>query len=1429
MSDKEKQSSSSPPDANKPLHPVYSINNIHTKIRTLDGVKITYSTWVKLFKLNARGFDVLNHIDGTPPPAKTDETYEEWAKIDAIVLQWIYVTVTDELLKRVLTSESTAQEAWNKMQTIFLNNKNSRAASLEHAFSTMTLASCSSLTDYFQKLKEISEQLNDVDHPVTESRLVLQMVRGLPPEYDTVAAFINQSQTTWDDAIQMVDNEQRRQASRPTAPASASHTVLAAPGHQPQSPSNTNTPNPPPSAHPAQNFSTNAPRQSNRGRGGRDRFHRGGRGRGRYYGGGYQNYTQHGYGPPRSNTQQNQNYWWASIPPCPHPAQSPWHTSWSRPGSYNQTNHVQQPTASPQAHFAGYGPPPQYQSATTPFQAVNPLEPTDLGAALSTLTMNPSDQQWYMDTGASSHITSNPGKINIPISNSINANIFVGNGHSLPITGSGNGFHQIPNKTFHLNNILCAPDVIKDLLSVRKFTRDNHVKIEFDPNGFTLKDLQTGHPISRHDSTGDLYPFTPPTQAFLTPSSNKWHERLGHPGSQVLQFMSSHFNFPCNKDSFAFCDSCHRSNSKRLPFYESHSFTFAPFDIIHCDLWTSPVHSNSSYKYYMVLVDNYSNYVWVYPLKFKSETFSTFVKFHKLIRTPFQKKIKTFQCDLGGEFDNNQFHNFATQNGLVFRFSCPQTSSQNGRSERMIRRLNDIIRTLLVHAHLPPVFWVEALHTAAYLHNILPTKRLNFNTPTFALFHCHPTYDHLRVLGCACYPNMSATQPHKLHPRSVQCIFLGYPPNFRGYRCFDPQTGKVYISRHVEFDESTFPFPTIVPSTSYTFLDEDPITLPTYQFPSTSSPIPPQIPVTHHTPYSPPLNNSSTTTNVQSPLAESHAPLNHPPNNPTHPLPSNNHPMTTRSKAGITKPNPKFALHTTNHKISPLPPSPHKALQDPNWQRAMLDEYKALIENDTWELVPRPSSHPVIRCMWLFRHKFKPDGNLDRYKARLVVNGKSQTVGIDCADTFSPVVKPATIRTVLSIALSRGWAINQLDVKNAFLHGNLEETVFMHQPPGFVDPSRPNFVCRLRKSLYGLKQAPRAWFTRFSTFLTSHGFKGSLCDTSLFIYQSGDQVAYLLLYVDDIILTASSPTLLSHFIQLLSTEFSMTDMGALHHFLGITVTRDRHGMFLSQSQYAKDILHRANMDACKPCATPVDTASKLSLTDGELLPDGSIYRSLAGALQYLTFTRPDISYAVQQVCLFMHAPREPHFNFMKRILRYLQGTIDYGIRLHASPSTSLTAYSDADWGGCPDSRRSTSGYCVYMGNNLLSWSSKRQPTVSRSSAKAEYRGVANAVAETSWLRNLLLELGVSIHRATLIYCDNISAVYLSENPVQHQRTKHVEIDLHFVREKVKLGHVRVLHVPSEFQYADIFTKGLSRQLFESFRSSLNVHSVSRSN
>ncbi|GJX74711.1 ribonuclease H-like domain-containing protein [Tanacetum coccineum] len=486
------------------------------------------------------------------------------------------------------------------------------------------------------------------------------------------------------------------------------------------------------------------------------------------------------------------------------------------------------------------------------------------------------------------------------------------------------------------------------------------------------------------------------------------------------------------------------------------------------------------------------------------------------------------------------------------------------------------------------------------------------------------------------------------------------------------------------------------------------------------------------------------------------------PSSNTNPVnePSRTHPMITQSQLGIVKPIDCLSLNTFS--ISPILKNSSHALQDPHWRNAMYDEYNALVKNDTWLLVSSPAGVNMVRSMWLFKHKFHADGTLSRYKARLVANGSSQQLGVDFDETFSPVVKPATILTVLSLAMSRQWPIHQLDVKNAFLNGVLFEIVYMHQPPSFVDSRYPHHVCLLQRSLYGLNQAPRAWFQRFAGYATRAGF---------FI-----TVVAILLY------------LLQQIIASLHNEFDMTDLAALNYFLGISADRTSTGLFLSQKKYALQLLERAHMVNCNPSRTPVDTESKL----------------------------------VQQICLYMHDPREQHFAALKRILRYVRGTVDFGLQLYVSATTSLVGYTDADWPGCPSTRRSTSGYCIFLGDNLLSWSAKRQHTLSCSNAEAGYRGVANVVAETAWLRNLLCKLHSFLSTATLVYCDNVSAIYMFVNPDQHQRTKHIEIDIYFVRDMVTASQVRVLHVPSRYQYADIFTKGLPSALFEEFRSSLSV-------
>ncbi|CAH9107012.1 unnamed protein product [Cuscuta europaea] len=491
----------------------------------------------------------------------------------------------------------------------------------------------------------------------------------------------------------------------------------------------------------------------------------------------------------------------------------------------------------------------------------------------------------------------------------------------------------------------------------------------------------------------------------------------------------------------------------------------------------------------------------------------------------------------------------------------------------------------------------------------------------------------------------------------------------------------------------------------------------------------------------------------------------------------------------------------------------------------MPDEFNALINNNTWNLVPFDNTKNVVGSKWIYKTKFHYDGSIERHKARLVTQGFNQQAGVDFSETFSPVVKPTTVHIVLTLAISFGWVIRQLDVKNAFLHGHLTEEVYMRQPRSFVHPHFPHHICRLRKAIYGLKQAPCAWFHRFSSFLLTHNFVCSKSDNSLFICRQGHSIIYLLLYVDDIIITGNSPSLISSFINSIASHFAMKDLGDLHFFLGVQAIRNSKGLFLSQQKYVSDSLLHFHLHTLKPVRTPLATRTSLSLTDGELLSDATEYRSMVGALQCLTLTRPDITYAVHLVSQFMHAPRTTHMFAVKRIFRYLQGTLDHGLWLQTSARpVCILAYSDADWAGCPDSSRSTTGFAVFLGPNLVSWKSKKQLTVSKSYTEAEYRAIAYTVQDTLHIRSILFVLSFPIRDPVQLLCDNISVSYLTANPVQHARSKHIQIDYHFVRKRVAHGDLVVKYIPTHLELADIFTKSLSSQQFHFLKD--NPHVVS---
>ncbi|VVA28366.1 PREDICTED: Retrovirus-related Pol poly from transposon, partial [Prunus dulcis] len=398
------------------------------------------------------------------------------------------------------------------------------------------------------------------------------------------------------------------------------------------------------------------------------------------------------------------------------------------------------------------------------------------------------------------------------------------------------------------------------------------------------------------------------------------------------------------------------------------------------------------------------------------------------------------------------------------------------------------------------------------------------------------------------------------------------------------------------------------------------------------------------------------------------------------------------------------------HQLSAIhiPTKVSEALKDPKWVQAIKEEMKALEKNQTWTLETIPREKKTIGCRWVFTIKHNADGSIERYKARLVAKGYTQTYGIDYEETFAPVAKLNTVRVLLSLAANLDWPLHQFDVKNAFLHGKLTEEVYMDIPPGY-NTTQTGTVCRLRKALYGLKQSPRAWFGRFTMAMKNNGFKQCNSDHTLFLKHRKGKVTALIIYVDDMIITGNDKQEISQLQDYLATEFEMKDLGGLKYFLGIEISCKSNGdIFVSQQKYATDLLAKSGMSSCKPCPTPLKPHTQILLTDGIPLKDPKQYRSIVGALQYLTFTRPDIAYSVNTVCQFINNPTEHHFFLVKRILRYLQGTLSHGFTYSSLGPLLLSAYSDSDWADDINTRRSTTGFVVYLGSNPVSWQSKKQ-------------------------------------------------------------------------------------------------------------------------
>ena len=396
-------------------------------------------------------------------------------------------------------------------------------------------------------------------------------------------------------------------------------------------------------------------------------------------------------------------------------------------------------------------------------------------------------------------------------------------------------------------------------------------------------------------------------------------------------------------------------------------------------------------------------------------------------------------------------------------------------------------------------------------------------------------------------------------------------------------------------------------------------------------------------------------------------------------------------------------------------------------------------------------------------------------------------------------------------------------MKSAFLNGVLKEEVYVDQPEGFIIKGEEMKVYKLKKALYGLKQAPRAWYGEIDSYFIGKGFQRSHNEPTLYIKTEGkSDILIVSLYVDDLVFTGSSESLIKTFKEEMMKKYEMSDLGLLHYFLGIEICQNEDGIFISQKKYAKTILKKFGMGGCKSVPTPLVVNEKLQNEDGSKEVDASIYRSLVGSLLYLTATRPDIMYAASLLSRFMHKPTQIQFGTAKRVLRYIQGSINFGIMFERNVVPKLFGFCDSDWGGSVDDSKSTSGYAFTLGTGIFSWQSKKQKTVALSTAEAEYVSASLATSQAIWLRSIMEDFGEKQGEPTPILCDNKSAIAMAKNPVFHNRTKHIARKHHFIRDAVEDNQIDVVYCKTEEQIADIFTKALPRDKFEYFRGLLGV-------
>ena len=885
----------------------------------------------------------------------------------------------------------------------------------------------------------------------------------------------------------------------------------------------------------------------------------------------------------------------------------------------------------------------------------------------------------------------------------------------------------------------------------------------------------------------------------------EWHKRFGHVAVSGLQHLRRRnlvdgFNVD-ETSELVDCETCVQAKQHRAPFPQTaERRSTYPGEVTHVDLWgPARFTATNGSRYYMSFIDDYSRHCTLKLLTKKSDAPQQMKDYLAWVDCQLEKVSRIVMTDNGTEFVNNDLREWFNRHGKQLDTSSPYSPQQNGVAERYNRTLGELIRAMLLGQRIPKTLWGTAALHAVYLRNRAFTQSLPEQTPFERWCGKRPNVENLQEFGIPVSILSEGTGRDKLDPRGQIHIFLGFEAGPKAIRYYDVKTKQVKISRNYHF----LPLAENPPRFEGENLDDDeelwePRDLEKERQREKE---PNDAPLTIRIPK---RSNVSQESDEES---EEERP-----------------PKRQKTKSSDPYVSAERALHANviyaaSNEITLK--EARESVEWPQWEKAIETELNQLQQMGTWELVDLPEGRQAVGNKWVLLKKYLKSGQLDKYKARLVAKGYSQVPGMDFYETFSPVVRLETIRTILALTVNFDWELTQMDVKGAYLNGNLEEEVYMLQPDGFGDGTGK--VCRLIKTLYGLKQAGREWNKVLNMRLRDKGFKNLEADPCAFIRDTNKHIEIITAWVDDLLLFTETAQFMNTLKAELKTVFDVTDLGSPQKIVGIEIDHDRENgrLKISQTQYIDNLLAKYNMTDCKPVATPMDVS--IDLDNAEELPKDSpirgLYRTLVGELMYLAIaSRPDEANVIRRLATYLSRPGDIHWRAAKRVLRYLKGVRTLGVTYMKETNLDkrclLRGSSDASFNS-EEGAKSITGYVFTCAGGAITWGSRKQSLTALSATEAECLALTEATQEAVWLRTLLGELKLPQTLPTPIQEDNQGTIALSENPQFHRRSKHYLPKLHFIREKVSDQTIRIEYCATEQMMADVLTKALPKSAHQS--------------